>query len=77
MLKFLNKSNHASTLYILISPAFPKDYELSEEGDSGALWMTDGGFGVALHQAGNAYGAQSATGTRLAAVLAALRLQLV
>lgn len=68
---------NTDTVSIGIPSGFPGDYELSREGDSGALWMTEAGHGVALHRAGNAYGATSATGSRLSAVLAALQLRLM
>lgn len=65
-------------LEIGIAPGFPLQYELSKEGDSGALWVSaSDGLAVALHRAGNNYGKSVSYGIRLFAVLNSLQLQLV
>ena len=63
---------------IQIVPDFPQRYELSQEGDSGSLWISSqGGQAVALHRAGNAYGKQICFAIRLSTILMRLNLQLI
>jgi hypothetical protein len=63
---------------IQIAPGFPSRYELSQEGDSGSVWVSShDSRAVALHRAGNAYGKQISLGVRLSAVLTRLNLQLI
>ena len=63
---------------IQIAPGFPSHYELSQEGDSGSLWISSqDNRAVALHRAGNAYGKQDSFAIRLSAVLTRLNLQLI
>ena len=60
------------------APGFPRDYDLSQMGDSGALWVERTKFApVALHTAGNNAGREQAFGVALPAVLAALGLRLL
>lgn len=57
---------------------FPRDYDLSQMGDSGALWVERTTFApVALHTAGNSGGREQAFGVALPAVLASLGLRLL
>jgi hypothetical protein len=71
-------SIQGNDLQIGIAPDFPPQYELSREGDSGALWISaDDGKAVALHRAGDAFGNPISYGTRLNAVLASLQLQII
>src|SRR6185295_9986392 len=60
------------------APGFPRDYDLSQMGDSGALWVERTKFApVALHTAGNNAGREQAFGVALPAVLATLGLRLL
>jgi hypothetical protein len=61
---------------IEIPPPFPAEYDLSEQGDSGALWVTrDTRAPVALHRSGNDTGQERATATPISAVLQTLNLR--
>ena len=61
-----------------VATGFPATYELSAEGDSGAIWVARAtGAAVALHRAGTSTGVHEARATRLEPVLAALRLRLL
>jgi hypothetical protein len=63
---------------IQIAPDFPARYELSQEGDSGSLWVSSqNNLAVALHRAGNAYGKQIGYAVRLIAILTSLKLKLI
>jgi hypothetical protein len=63
---------------IAVPSDFDLDYELSGEGDSGAVWVCRGDMTiVALHKGGSAYGTHLAYGTKMSAVLAFLGLRLV
>lgn len=67
-----------STIRIEPPPSFPVLYDLSERGDSGALWVEKlTGAPVAMHRGGNASGAEIAFATPISDVLAALGLTLV
>lgn len=67
----------ASNVDIIPHPSYPSEFDLSDYGDSGALWIDAAtGNAVALHTAGNDYGAERAFGKVLSAVLLALGLEL-
>lgn len=58
-------------------PGFPAGYELSQQGDSGALWMEQStGAAVALHRKGETGQGEFAEATAIGPVLAALGLTL-
>ena len=57
-------------------PGFPSRYELSQEGDSGSLWVSSqDNRAVALHRAGNAFGKQISFAVRLSTILTRLNLE--
>jgi hypothetical protein len=61
-----------------IEPGCPPDYDLSDIGDSGAVWIArDTGGPVALHRAGSSSGRERAFGVRFDAVLQALQLRML
>ena len=63
---------------IAVPSEFDAEYELSAEGDSGALWVCrDSMKAVALHKGGSASGVHFAFSTRLNAILGKLGMQLL
>jgi hypothetical protein len=67
-----------SDVIIAPAPGFPAEYQLSDIGDSGALWLEQGSLrAVALHKQGAAGGAEKAVGSVVNDVLARLGLKML
>jgi hypothetical protein len=67
-----------SDITIAPTPGFPREYQLSGIGDSGALWLEQGTLRpVALHKQGAAGGAEKAVGSMVSEVLARLGLKML
>jgi hypothetical protein len=67
-----------SDITIAPAPGFPREYQLSGIGDSGALWLEQGSLrAVALHKQGAAGGPEKAVGSVVIDVLARLGLRML
>jgi hypothetical protein len=67
-----------SDITIAPVPGFPREYQLSDIGDSGALWLEQGTLRpVALHKQGAAGGTEKAVGSSVGDVLALLGLKML
>jgi endonuclease G len=69
---------NGNTIEIKLHPDFPATYDLSDPGDSGAVWLEqESRAPVALHRAGTTSGSSFATTSDIRAVLTALGLSLL
>lgn len=65
-------------VHIKPTAGFPRTYDLSESGDSGAVWVEKASRRpVALHTGGNDFGTEFATAKRITSVLHSLNLRVV